>query len=164
MMMSEFEERLKKAIARGASRAESLQSEEQRKRQEAEEYKRLHTKYRLDLTERIESVVKKMIDMFPGFRYQSVFGESGWGSACTRDDLVIERGVRSNKYSRFEMVVRPINEFYVLDLQVKGTIADRELLTRAFYQPLGQVDIERFYKSVDDWAIAYAELYATKRG
>jgi hypothetical protein len=32
------------------------------------------------------------------------------------------------------------------------------------YQPLGQVDIERFNKAVDDWAIAYAELYATKRG
>ena len=162
--MSEFEDRLKKAIERGASKAESLQSELQRKRQEAEEHKRLHAKFRLDLTERIETVVKKMIDMFPGFRYQSVFGETGWGSACMRDDLVIERGVRSNKYSRFELEVRPINEFYVLDLQAKGTIADRELLTRAFYQPLGQVDIERFYKAIDDWAIAYAELYATKRG
>ena len=105
-----------------------------------------------------------MIDMFPGFRYKSVFGETGWGSACTRDDLFIDKGVRSNKFSRFEMVVRPINEFFVLDLQAKGTIADRELLTRAFYQPLGQVDIERFYKAVDDWAVAYAELYATKRG
>ncbi|MBU6387819.1 MAG: hypothetical protein KGS49_17880, partial [Planctomycetes bacterium] len=158
-MMSEFEDRLKKAIARGASKAESLLSEEQRKRQEAEDHKRLHAKYRLELTERIESVVKKLIDMFPGFRYHSVFGESGWGSACTRDDLVIERGVRSNKYSRFELVVKPINEFFVLDLQAKGTIADRELLTRALYQPLGQVDIERFYKAVDDWAIAYAELF-----
>jgi hypothetical protein len=162
--MSEFEERLKKAIARGESKAESLLSEEQRKKQEAEEHKLLHAKYRLELTERIESVVKKMIDMFPGFRYKSVFGETGWGSACTRDDLFIDKGVRSNKFSRFEMVVRPINEFFVLDLQAKGTIADRELLTRAFYQPLGQVDIVRFYKAVDDWAVAYAELYATKRG
>ena len=162
--MSEFEERLKKAIARGESKAESLLSEEQRKKQEAEEHKLLHAKYRLELTERIESVVKKMIDMFPGFRYKSVFGETGWGSACTRDDLFIDKGVRSNKFSRFEMVVRPINEFFVLDLQAKGTIADRELLTRAFYPPLGQVDIERFYKAVDDWAVAYAELYATKRG
>jgi len=162
--MSEFEERLKKAIARGESKAESLLSEEQRKKQEAEEHKLLHAKYRLELTERIESVVKKMIDMFPGFRYKSVFGETGWGSACTRDDLFIDKGVRSNKFSRFVMVVRPINEFFVLDLQAKGTIADRELLTRAFYQPLGQVDIERFYKAVDDWAVAYAELYATKRG
>jgi len=162
--MSEFEERLKKAIARGESKAESLLSEEQRKKQEAEEHKLLHAKYRLELTERIESVVKKMIDLFPGFRYKSVFGETGWGSACTRDDLFIDKGVRSNKFSRFEMVVRPINEFFVLDLQAKGTIADRELLTRAFYQPLGQVEIERFYKAVDDWAVAYAELYATKRG
>ena len=118
----------------------------------------------MELSERIESVVKKLIDLFPGFRYQSVFSESGWGSACTRDDLVIEKGMRSNKYSRFELVVRPVNEFFVLDVQAKGTIADRELLTRALYQPLGQVDIERFNKAVDDWAIAYAELYATKRG
>jgi len=163
-MMSEFEERLKKAVARGSSKAESLLSEEQRKKQEAEEHKRLHAKYRLELSERIESVVKKLIDLFPGFRYQSVFGESGWGSACARDDLVFEKGMRSNKYSRFELVVRPVNEFFVLDIQAKGTIADRELLTRALYQPLGQVDIERFNKAVDDWAIAYAELYATKRG
>jgi hypothetical protein len=62
------------------------------------------------------------------------------------------------------MVVRPVNEFFILDLQVKGTIADRELLTRSLYQPLGQVDLERFRKAIDDWAIAYAELYATKRG
>lgn len=162
--MSEFEERLKNAIARGANRAESLHSESERKRREAEEFRTLHAKFRLELSDYIESVVKKMIDMFPGFRYQSVFGETGWGSACVRDDLVIERGQRSNKYSRLEMVVRPVNEFFILDLQVKGTIADRELLTRSLYQPLGQVDIERFRKSIDDWAIAYAELYATKRG
>ena len=49
-MMSEFEERLKKAVARGASKAESLLSEEQRKKQEAEEHKRLHGKYRLELS------------------------------------------------------------------------------------------------------------------
>jgi len=162
--MSEFEERLKNAIARGSSRAESLHSEAERKKRESEEFRSLHAKYRLELSERIENVVKKVIDMFPGFRYQSVFGESGWGSACVRDDLVIERGHRSNKYSRLELVVRPVNEFFILDLQVKGTIADRELLTRSLYQPLGQVDIEQFRKSIDDWAVAYAELYATKRG
>jgi len=162
--MSEFEDRLKNAVARGASRAESLQSAEERKRQEAEELKRYHTKYRLELSERIEQVIKKLIDMFPGFRYQSVFGEAGWGSACVRDDLVIEKGTRSNKYSRFEIVVRPVNEFNVLDIQAKGMIADRELMTRSLYQPLQQMEIERFTKAIDDWAVAYAELYALKRG
>ncbi|MEI8212267.1 MAG: hypothetical protein WCI02_08960 [Planctomycetota bacterium] len=162
--MSEFEERLKNAVVRGANRAESLHSAEERKRLEAEDLKRLHSKYRLELSERIESVIRKLIDMFPGFRYQSVFGDAGWGSACMRDDLVIERGNRTNKYSRLEIVVRSVNEFNVLDLQAKGTIADRELMTRSFYQPVAQVEMEKFKKSIDDWAVAYAELYATKRG
>ncbi len=162
--MSEFEERLKNAVARGTNRAESLVSAAERERQEAEELKRLHTKCRLELSEHIEQVIKKLIDMFPGFRYQSLFGEAGWGSACVRDDLVIDKGMRSNKYSRFEIVVRPVNEFNVLDLQAKGMIADRELMTRSFYQPLSQLDIDRFTKSIDDWAVSYAELYASKRG
>jgi len=162
--MSEFEERLENAVVRGANRAESLHSAEERKRLEAEDLKRLHSKYRLELSERIESVIRKLIDMFPGFRYQSVFGDAGWGSACMRDDLVIERGNRTNKYSRLEIVVRSVNEFNVLDLQAKGTIADRELMTRSFYQPVAQVEMEKFKKSIDDWAVAYAELYATKRG
>jgi hypothetical protein len=161
--MSEFEDRLKKAVARGASRAESLQSAEERKRQEAEELKRLHTKYRLELSDHIEQVIRRLIDMFPGFRHQSIFGDTGWGSACVRDDLVIEKGNRSNKYSRFEIVVRPVNEFNVLDLQAKGTIADRELMSRSLYQPIAQVDMTRFRQAVDDWAVAYAELYAMKR-
>lgn len=161
--MSEFEDRLKKAVARGASRAESLQSAEERKRQEAEELKRLHTKYRLELSDHIEQVIRRLIDMFPGFRHQSVFGDAGWGSACVRDDLVIEKGNRSNKYSRFEIVVRPVNDFNVLDLQAKGTIADRELMSRSLYQPIAQADMARFRQAVDDWAVAYAELYAMKR-
>jgi hypothetical protein len=161
--MSEFEERLKNAVTRGASRAESLQSAEERKRQEAEELRRLHTKYRLELTDHIEQAVKKLIDMFPGFRYQGVFGGGGWGSACVRDDLVIERGSRSNKYSRLEIVVRPVTEFNVLDLQAKGTIADRELMSRSLYHPVAQFDMAKFQKAVDDWVIAYAELYSMKR-
>jgi hypothetical protein len=161
--MSEFEERLKNAVTRGSSRAESLQAAEERKRQEAEELKRLHTKYRLELSEHIEHAIKKLIDMFPGFRYQSVFSDAGWGSACLRDDLIIEKGTRSNKYSRLEIVVRPVNEFNVLDLQAKGTIADRELMTRSLYHPIAQVDMTKFRKAVDDWIVAYAELYAMKR-
>jgi hypothetical protein len=59
--------------------------------------------------------------------------------------------------------VRPVNEFNVLDLQAKGTIADRELMTRSLYHLVSQVDMEKFRKAVDDWVIAYAELYAMKR-
>jgi hypothetical protein len=117
----------------------------------------------LELSERIETVMKKVAALFPGFRYQTVFGDAGWGGACVRDDLYIERGRRENKYSRFEMAVRPINEFHILDLQAKGTIANRELMTRSFYQPLGEVDLGKFRDLIDSWALTYAELYAANR-
>jgi hypothetical protein len=161
--MSSFEDKLKQAAARGASRASYSQSEAERKKAEAEEYRALHNKLRLELSERMELVMKKLADLFPGFRYQSVFGDAGWGGACTRDDLLIERGKRQNKFSRFEMAVRPVNEYYILDLQAKGTIANRELLTRSFYQPLGEVDIAKFHELIESWALTYAELYAANR-
>ena len=161
--MSDFDDKLKQAAARGANRASSSQSEAERKRIETEEFRALHSKIRLELSERIESVMKKIADLFPGFRYQTVFGDAGWGGACVRDDLSIERGRRENKYSRFEMAVRPVNEFYILDLQAKGTIANRELLTRSFYQPLGEVDLGKFRELIDSWALTYAELYTANR-
>jgi hypothetical protein len=75
----------------------------------------------------------------------------------------MERGQRTNKFSRFEMAVRPANEYYLLDLQAKGTIANRELLTRGFYQHLGEVDLDKFRELIDSWALTYAELYAANR-
>ncbi len=161
--MSDFEERLKQAAARGANRASYSLSEAERKKGELEVLKGLHSKYRLVLSDKIEQVIRKVIDLFPGFRFQTVFGDAGWGAACMRDDLNIVRGQRSNRYSRFEMAVRPLNEFYVLDLQAKGTIANRELLTRSFYQPLGEADIDRFLELVEQWSLTYAELYAANR-
>jgi hypothetical protein len=162
--MSDFDDKLKQAAARGANRASFSQTEAERKRIETEEFRAIHTKLRLELSDRIETVIKKLSDLFPGFRYQTVFGDSGWGGACVRDDLSIERGRRENKYSRFEMAVRPLNEFYILDLQAKGTIANKELLTRSFYQPLKEVDIGKFRELIDSWALTYAELYAANRG
>jgi hypothetical protein len=161
--MSEFDDKLKQAAARGASRANHSQSESERKRIEAEEFRSLHSKLRLELSDRIETVIKKIADLFPGFQFTTVFGEAGWGAACLRDDLLMERGQRRNKYSRFEMVVKPVNEFYILDLQAKGTIANRELMTRSFYQPLGEVDLGRLFELIDAWALTYAELYAANR-
>jgi len=161
--MSEFDDKLRQAAARGASRANVSQSEADRKRAELEEFRSMHSKLRLELSERIESVTKKVADLFPGFRYQSVFGEAGWGGAILRDDLIIKRGQRTNRYSRFEMAVRPSNEFNILDLQAKGTIANKELLTRSFYQPLGEVDVNKFRELIDAWALTYAELYAANR-
>ena len=161
--MSEFDEKLKQAAARGANRANHSQTEAERKRVDTEVFRSFHGKSRLELSDRIETVIKKIADLFPGFQFTTVFGDAGWGAACIRDDLIMERGQRKNKYSRFEMAVRPVNEFFILDLQAKGTISNRELMTRSFYQPLGEVDLSKFRELVDAWALTYAELYAANR-
>ncbi len=160
--MSEFEDRLKAAIQRGHQRGKIEQAETANAKQQAELLRRQHTKIRLELSEHIESVIKKMTDYFPGFRYENVFGESGWGAACWRDNLVLKEGSRQTHYSRFEMVIRPVNEFLVIDVHAKGTIANREVLTRNFYLPVAEADIEHFKKLIDAWALSYAELLSAR--
>lgn len=158
--MSDFDERLKQAIRRGHDRGLQTQDEATLKKARQDELRRLHTTMRLQLSERIEQVVRHFIDQFPGFQFSSVYGENGWGAACTRDDLVILNNQRQSKYSRFEMAVRPLSDVFVLDLQARGTIANREKLVRSYFQPLDEVDIAHFQRLIDDWMVAYAELYS----
>jgi hypothetical protein len=161
--MSDFEQQLKAAIARGEKRGRSEQQEAALLKANAEQLKRLHTQYRLTLSENIESVVRKLIDHFPGFRYEGVFGDSGWGAACWRDNLTMSGRERKSEYSRFEMAIRPLNEFFVLDLQAKGTIANRQALVRNYFQPLSEVDLDHFKKLIDAWALTFAEMYSASQ-
>ena len=158
--MSEFEERLRAAAARGSQKSNSREELAASKKASQDRLRGLHTKLRLQLSERIDLVVKKLIDQFPGFRFESVFGEIGWGAACTRDDLRLTAGRRETRYSRFEMAVRPVNEFLVLDLHAKGTVGNKEVLLRNFYQPLADVDPVKFQHLIEEWALSFAELYA----
>lgn len=160
--MSEFEDRLKAAIDRGLRRGQQEQAESAQQQATAEQLKGKHTQLRLTLSEHIEQVVQKLADHFPGFRYEIVFGDNGWGAGCWRDDLVFDQGQRRSKYSRFEMVIRPINEFYVIDLQARGTIANREVFSRGNYQPVGEADIGHFRQLIDAWSLSFAELYAAR--
>ena len=161
-MNDEFESRLDAAITRGKKRAEWKASQQRQKELSEEELRRLHTSYRLSLSERIEIAIHGVSDHFPGFRQESLFGEIGWGSACYRDDLRIESGRRTNMYSRLEMVIRPYSDLRVLDLKGKGTVMNRELFNRSHYLPVAEVDIEEFEQLIDTWAIEYAEVYAAK--
>jgi hypothetical protein len=158
--MSDFDERLKQAIQRGKNRGLQKQDEASQKLARQEELRRLHTTLRLQLSEQIEQVVRRLVDQFPGFQFSSVYGENGWGAACTRDDLVIVSSKRQSKYSRFEMAVRPLTDVFVLDLQARGTIGNREKLVRSYFQPLDEVDVAHFQRLIDDWTLSYAELYA----
>ena len=156
----DFTSRLESAIERGKKRAAHAANQKRAQELTEEELKRLHTSYRLTLSERIESAVARVADHFPGFRQESLYGEVGWGNACYRDDLKIEAGRRTNLFSRLEMMIRPYSDLRVLELKGKGTVANRELFNRSHFIPIGEVDQAEFERLIDAWAIEYAEMYA----
>jgi len=162
MSNDEFESRLESAIARGKQRADAKATKQRQQELSAEELKRLHTSYRLSLSERIEKAIHRVADHFPGFQQESLFGEVGWGAACFRDDLRIEAGRRNNQYSRLEMTIRPATDSGVLDLKGKATVLNRELFNRSHFIPIAEVDPADFERLIDAWAIEYAENYAAQ--
>ena len=76
----EFDDRLQQAIERGKQRGEQRASAAAQQALNEEEARRLHTRYRLELSELIEQCLKKLPDHFPGFRYENVVGDRGWGA------------------------------------------------------------------------------------
>jgi hypothetical protein len=158
----DFQQRLEKAIQRGQSSHDADARARAERALGEEELKRLHTQYRLELSEHIEACLRQLPGHFPGFRYESVVGPSGWGAAVSRDDLSLSAGRRENFFSRLEMTVRPFSTSHVLELAAKGTIRNKEIYNRSQYQLLSHVDIASFRDLVDRWVLEYAELYAAK--
>ena len=158
----DFEHRLQKAIERGQKRKQHEQKEARRRELTEQEIKSLHTQYRLLLSEHIESHIKKLANHFPGFQYETLYGERGWGAACKRDDLELSGGRRNNLFSRFEMTIRPYSSAGVLELTAKGTIRNKELFNRVHYEPVPDADAQDFTELIDLWVLEYAELYAAK--
>ncbi|HBO43817.1 MAG TPA: hypothetical protein DD670_07785 [Planctomycetaceae bacterium] len=162
--MTDFEQRLNKAIQRG-ERLGSVRAEaEAEKKLNEEELRRLHRDYRLELTEHIEKCLEKLPRHFPGFEMGTVVNERGWGTAISRDDLEIDpdRG-RVNYFSRVEMLVRPISEYFVLELAAKATVRNKEIFNRSHFQRLAEVDITSFVEMSDLWVLEFAERYAASR-
>lgn len=155
-----FLSRLESAIDRGRRRGDARDSARRAAEMSEEERRRMHTQYRLELSEQVEKAVHQVADHFPGFRTESLFGEVGWGTAAYRDDLAISDGRRENRYSRLELVIRPYSELGVLDLKAKGTVANREIFNRGHYEPVAEVVIGDFSELIQTWAIEYAEMYA----
>lgn len=158
--MTEFDERLQQAISRGKQRSKVIADKERAKRLSEEELKRLHSKYRLQVSDHIEHCIKRIPEHFPGFQIETIFGEKGWGAACFRDDVNASQKRRTNLYSRLEVTVRPLNKYNVLDLAAKGTIHNREVFERSFFEDIDQASPEQFFELVDTWILEFAELYA----
>jgi hypothetical protein len=159
----DFDQRLQKAIERGERRGIEQAEAARRQAMSEEELKRLHVRYRLQLSEHIEGCLKRLANHFPGFRYETSFGERGWGAAVRRDDIHIVAGKRADEYSRLEVTVRPLSSVMVVDLAAKGTIRNKEVFARNFYEKIEDVDPDKFVQLIDAWVLEYAELYAAQR-
>jgi len=158
--MMDFQERLQRAVNRGERSRSAKQREAEAQALSEEECRRLHSDYRLKLNEHIEKCIAQLGDQFPGFRFENVMSDRGWGAACSRDDVGAGGGRRDNFFSRLEMVVRPVGKYPVLELTAKGTIRNKEVYNRQRYQQLDEVDLESFNELVELWVLEYAELYA----
>ncbi|MFT7642464.1 MAG: hypothetical protein ACI9G1_004221 [Pirellulaceae bacterium] len=156
----DFEDRLRKAVQRGQDTSRAKAEEAKGDALSDEELKRLHSQYRLQLSDRIEECVAKLVNFFPGFEVKIIYGDRGWGAACTRDDLRLDRGRRGNDFSRFEMTVRPFSSSLVLDLTAKGTVRNKEAFNRTHYEKLSEVDPSRFLEMIDKWVLQYAEVFS----
>lgn len=161
-MSDDFEQRLKSAIERGKRRGVRHEQAARAAQMSEDEFKRLHSSYRLSLSDQIEKAVDRIALHFPGFRTEMLFGEVGWGAACYRDDLQMLEGRRSNLYSRLEMTIRPLTSSHVLELRGKATVANKEYFNRVFFVPLLEVEPDDFARLIDAWAIDFAEHYASR--
>ena len=160
--MTDFQQRLEKAVERGLRAGNARAQESAQRALTEEECRRLHTRYRLEVSEHIERCLQQLPQHFPGFRYESIVGERGWGAGISRDDLSVAGGRRVNNFSRLELYVRPYSNLHVLELAAKGTIRNKEVFSRNHYQLLADVDTTSFQELIDLWVLEYAELYAAK--
>jgi hypothetical protein len=155
-----FKERLQRATERGKQTRAAQLNEEAAKALSEEECRRLHSQYRLALMDDIEKCLRELADNLPGFRLESVMDESGWGSVVSRDDVSIGGGRRGDFFSRLRFVVSPYGRYHVLEIGAKGTVRNKEVLTRNHYERLAEVDLESFRELIERWVLEYAELYA----
>lgn len=156
----DFRERLKKAASRGARARAAKEFEQAAEALSEEECKRRHSQLRLALSECIEARLRELSDNFPGFRFETIVGEQGWGAAVSRDDLAMTGGKRKNLFSRLQLVVSPYNEFHVVEIAAKGAVYNKETFSRNHFEPISDVDPDRFEELIELWVLDYAELYA----
>lgn len=163
--MTEFEDRLRRAVERGDQRQAERAAASRRAALNEAELRTLHTRHRLALTEHIDLCLKRLTEHFPGFQSELVFGDRGWGTAILRDDLELTKnGTRGSGYSRLEMAIRPFSDSHVLDLAAKGTVKNREVFHRNHFAPVAEADPRDFMQLIDTWVVEYAEYYAAHRG
>lgn len=158
----DLQKRLQEAIDRGQSRAQAKPSSDPAK-MTPEQLKNLHNDFRLTLSAHAEEVMRQIVDQLPGFNSETLFGDKGWGAAIFRDDLVLNRTLRKSEYSRLEIFVRPISDYFVVDLASKATVRNKEIWNRTFFRPIVETDAAAMMEQIDGWAVQFAEQYSASQ-
>jgi hypothetical protein len=160
----DFDQRLERAIERGQRKRSADDRERAERAMTEDEFKNLHSKARLELSEHIESCLRKLPEFFPGFDFESVVGTDGWGAKISRDDIASGGGGKglTRLYSRLEMVIRPYSASHIVELVAHGAIRNKEVLSRSHFQMLTQLDMESFSELIDQWVLEFAEKFSAR--
>jgi len=158
----DFDKRLQDAIARGERSRDDQDRADEAAALSEEDLRNHHSAARLELTEHIEQCLKSLADHFPGFRFQSTYGEDGWGARLNRDDFNPVPGSK-NLLSRFEVLVGPFTDTHILRVTAKGMIDNREAINRSHFQFLTETDLPAFREQIDRWCLEYAERFASRK-
>jgi hypothetical protein len=156
----DFKDRLHRATERGHQAKDAVVREKAAQALSEEECRRLHSGYRMQLTDHIESCLHQLADNFPGFNFETVVDDKGWGAAIRRDDLTITAGRRDNLFSKLSMTVSPFSDYHVLSLEAKGAVRNKENFSRNHYQLLKDADLDSFNQLIEQWTLDYAEHFA----
>ncbi|HTN03488.1 MAG TPA: hypothetical protein VL132_16480 [Planctomycetaceae bacterium] len=154
----DFDERLQRAIHRGQQQRAAEGLAQARQALTEEEYRSLHSRLRLELSEYIETCLKRLVDHFPSFDYSSVMSVDGWGAKISRDELYGRPLTR--QYSHLELLIRPYSAARILEVTARGAIRNKEVLTRSQYQQLDSYDLDAFRAIIDQLALEFAEKVA----
>ena len=158
--MSDFDDRLKKAISRGQKSRDAEGAAAGQKQSTAEELRSLHSQLRLALSDHIEGCLKKLSDHFPGFEYSTVVNEDGWGARITRDDINLNHGTNRNLNSRLEMLIRPFSDAHIIEITTKGTIRNKESVNRSNFRFLSEATEEGLKEVIDIIVLEFAQHYS----
>lgn len=176
----DFDRRLQQAIQRGHRIKDAQGQAAVDRAMSEEEVKSRYSVARLNISDYIEGCLKKLADHFPGFRFETIVDETGWGARISRDDLqfsassldaLFSGGVgkmqpasqkRENVFSRFQVLVRPLSlQTKIIELAAKGTIRNKEVVNRTQFQFIAQIEEQTLKDIIDNWCLEYAERYAS---
>ena len=158
----DFEARLERAIQRGQKSKATADQERQSAEMSDEEFRSLHSRCRLALSEHIEHCLKQVADHFPAFDFQTIVSVDGWGAKVNREDLASAGTGKplAKRYSRLEMLIKPYTATRILELATRGTIRNKEVVSRNHFQFLTEVDLESYRELISQWILEYVEKFS----